>query len=207
MKWAELTLVSKVAFFLQKAPLKESHGHGHPLFFLLAKGEQLVVPIFERGELSGHGDVPRPQQFAGDSAGGFMSCLIVVQAQGSFLQLWPRLQQMVDGGSAQPAQGHIGVILPPLWVQRNVREKVDGGLESVEVATGALPVKAVFFFAAGERLTKTGAGEGPSGVEMADLALFIPAHKDGIVMAGALVEETLSGEGGHHLRSDVSGLA
>lgn len=199
--------MSKVAFFLQKALSKESHGHGHPLFFLLAKGEQLVIPILERGELSGYGDVPLPQQFAGDSAGGFMSCLIVVQTQGDFLQLWPRLQQMVDGGSAHPAQGHIGVILPPLCVQGNVGEKVDGGLESVEVATGALPVKAVFFFAAGERLAKTGAGEGPSGVEMADFAPFIPTRKDGVVMVGALVEETLSGEDGHHFRSDVSGLA
>ena len=47
--------------------------------FLLAKGEELIVPILERGELSGHSDVPLPQQFAGDSAGGFMSRFIVVQ--------------------------------------------------------------------------------------------------------------------------------
>ena len=69
-KWADFPLVSKIEFRTAERPLEKSHGHGQPLGFLLAKGKQLVVPILERGELSGHGDVPLPQQFAGDSAGG-----------------------------------------------------------------------------------------------------------------------------------------
>ena len=130
-----------------------------------------------------------------------------VQTQGDLLQLGLYLQQVVNGGSAHPTEGHIGVVLPPLRVQRDVREHIYRGFKGVQFAAGALPVETVFLLTAGECLAEMGAGEGSPGVEVADLTLFIPAHKDGVVVLGALVEEPLSRKGGHHLWGDAPGLA
>ena len=80
---ANFPLVSDIAL---------SHGHCHTLAFLLVVGEQFVIPILERGEFSGHSDVPFPQQFAGDPAGSVVSSFVIVQAQGDVLQLGLRFQ-------------------------------------------------------------------------------------------------------------------
>ena len=111
-------------------------------------GEQFVIPILERGEFSGHSDVPFPQQFTGDPAGGVVPSFVTVQAQGDFLQLGLRFQQVVNGGCAHPAQGHIAMILPPLRVQGDIGEQVDGGLKGIEFSAGTWPVEAVRPFAA-----------------------------------------------------------
>ena len=170
-------------------------------------GEQFIVPVLLAGELSGDGDVPLPQQFAGDPAGSLVASLVIVQAQGDFLYLGLGFQQVVDGGCAHPAQGHIAVILPPLRVERNIGQHIYRGLKGVELSAGTWPVEAVLLLAAGERLAEMGACQRPPGVEVANLALLIPAHKHGVVVVGTLVEEVFPGEGGHHLRGDAPGLA
>ena len=170
-------------------------------------GEQLVIPVLERGELSGYGDIPLVQQFVGYSVGSGLPSLIVVQAQSDFLQLGLRLQQMVNGGCAHSAQGHIGVVLPSLRVERDVGQQIDGGLKGIQLPAGTWPVKAVLFFTARQCLPKMGAGESTPGMEVPGLALFIPAHKNGVVVDGILVNQPFPGKGGHHLRGDAPGLA
>ena len=170
-------------------------------------GEQFIVPVLLAGELSGDGDVPLPQQFAGDPAGSLVASLVIVQAQGDFLYLGLGFQQVVDGGCAHPAQGHIAVILPPLRVERNIGQHIYRGLKGVEFSAGTWPVEAEFPLAARQCLAKMGAGKGPPGVEVADLALLISTHKNSVVVVCTLIEEALPGEGGHHLRSDAPGLA
>ena len=103
---------------------------------------QVVIPILQTGKELRAGNALLPKYIC-HALCGHPTGLVIVQAKERHLRFSDPLQHSLHRLEGGPAAGDIAVFLPPLRVQGNMGQKVDGRFKHEEVSVAAQVVKRI----------------------------------------------------------------
>ena len=154
--------------------------------------KKIVVPVFQFRHKPLRHDAAFMQKLC-HSFTGFVSGIVVIKAEIDNLRL--RFQHLHHRNWGRAAAGNVAVLLPLMWIHRDIREHIDGSFEHIKAPVRAGMMKTVTRVA-GLDVQAKGFAEAVRAAQMrvARASTFVRADEHGVVMRRVLVEHFLPGE-------------